>query len=190
MREKIITPAADMNPPPEIPAEAKTHMSRGMAAMENYKTEVDFKDAANRFGKAVNIAPWLGNGYRDLAIAADKAGDYNRALRDLGWYLLSKPAPADVDWANDLKAKIEYRKEKAANEAQASAQEAKAKADAELAAARQRQIEEQPREVLAQLRRLVEGVDYEEYQANIVNPATLLIDLNDFKDAWVGVERS
>ena len=97
--------------------------------MEDAKTEADFKDAANEFSQAVNIAPWLGNGYRDLAIAADKSADYDRALRDLGWYLLSKPAPADVNFAEDLKAKIEYRKEKAAKEAQAATQKAVRKND-------------------------------------------------------------
>ena len=137
LRQKIIGLAQDMNPPPEIPAEAKRHMARGIAAMEDAKTVGDFNDAATEFEKAVDIAPWLANGYRDLAIANDKAGNYDWALADLKWYFQTRPAQADVDGANDLKAKIEYRKEKAAKEAaQKQAEEAKAKAEADADAAR------------------------------------------------------
>ena len=128
----IIKLAADMNPPPEVPAEAKRHISRGMVAIDDgmaatktAKNEEDlknatndFEDADNEFSKAVSAAPWFGDGYRNLAIAANQAKDYDRALRDLDWYLMSKPASAEVDWANDLKAKIEYRKEKAEQERQ------------------------------------------------------------------------
>ena len=166
LREKIIRLAADMNPPPEIPAEAKRYMSRGLAAMEDAKTEADFKDAANEFSQAVNMAPWLGVGYRDLAIAADKAGDYDRALRNLGWYLLSKPAPADADWANDLKAKIEYRKEKAAKETEAAAQDARAKADS---AAREKAKQQQIRDVAAKFEQIVGGRTYYEQVASIAD---------------------
>jgi len=146
LREKIIKLAVEMNPSPETPAEARKYMARGIAAFKGAKTEADFKDAAEEFAKALNIAPWLANGYRDLAIARDKTGQYDRALSNLKWYLLTKPAPADVVWAEDLKAQIEYRKEKAAKEGQVAAQkqseEASAKAEADAAAARQKAEEE------------------------------------------------
>ncbi len=114
LRGKIIALAQTMNPEPEVPAEAKRHLSRGVAAVEDAKTPADFKDACNEFQQAVTLAQWLANAYRNLAIAQDKAGMYDEALGSIRFYLLAKPSTTDVYWAEDLKAKVEYRKEKAA----------------------------------------------------------------------------
>ena len=116
LRKKIIQLALDMNPPPEVPAEARRHMSRGVAAVEDAKTKDDFLDACNEFRQALALAPWLPNGYRNLAIAQDKAGLYIEALASLNSYRRTKPAPPDVEWAEDLQSKIEYRRDKAAKE--------------------------------------------------------------------------
>ena len=121
LRENIIALAQTMNPPPDVPAEARRHMARGVAAVEDAKTPADFKDACNEFQQAATLAPWLANAYRNLAIAQDKAGMYDQALASLRLYLLTKPSSADVDWADDLKAKVEYRKEKAAKAKEESA---------------------------------------------------------------------
>jgi hypothetical protein len=114
LREKIIALALTMNPPPEVPAESRRHLSRGVAAVEDAKTPDDFKDACNEFQQAATLAPWLANAYRNLAIAQDKAGLYDESLASLRLYMLTKPSSADMDWADDLKAKVEYRREKAA----------------------------------------------------------------------------
>jgi len=114
LRGKIIALAQTMDPPPEVPAEARRHMARGVAAVEDAKSPGDFKDACNEFQQAATLAPWLANAYRNLAIAQDKAGLYDEALASLRLYLLTKPSSADVNWAEDLKAKVEYRKEKTA----------------------------------------------------------------------------
>ncbi len=114
LRGKIIALAQSMSPPPETPAEARRHMARGVAAVEDAKTPGDFKDACKEFQQAATLAPWLANAYRNLAIAQDKAGMYNESLASLRLYLLTKPSSSDVDWAEDLKAKVGYRKEKAA----------------------------------------------------------------------------
>ena len=116
LREKIIKLVLTMSPPPEIPVEAKKHISRGVAAIEGAKNPDDFKDACNEFQQVTMLAPWLGNGYRNLAIAQDKAGMYAAALQSLSLYLLTKPSSADVEWAEDLRNKVEYRKEKSAKE--------------------------------------------------------------------------
>ncbi len=114
LRGKIIALAQSMSPPPETPAEARRHMARGVAAVEDAKTPGDFKDACKEFQQAATLAPWLANAYRNLAIAQDKAGMYDEALGSIRFYLLAKPSTTDVNWAEDLKAKVEYRKEKAA----------------------------------------------------------------------------
>jgi len=116
LREKIIKLAREMNPPPAVSDAARKYMDRGIAAMEDAKGIDDFKAASDEFTKATNLAPWLGDAYRNLAIAQDKAGQYDAALKNLRLYLLTAPALPDEDWARSLMNKVEYRREKAARE--------------------------------------------------------------------------
>jgi len=110
-----------MKPAPAVPDEARKYMDRGIAAIEGAKTEEDFRAASAEFLKAVNLAPWLGDAYRNLAIARDKSGQYDAALNNLRLYLLTSPSPADEAWAKSLINKVEYRKEKAAKESSPAA---------------------------------------------------------------------
>lgn len=105
-----------MSPKPTIPEEAKKYINRGIAAAEDAKSKKDYKDAADEFQKAVNLAPWLGAGYRGLAVTQDKAGQYSQALHNLNFFLLTNPPPSDAEAAKTLGDKIEYRMEKAAKE--------------------------------------------------------------------------
>jgi len=116
LREKIIKYVQTMKPKPAVPDEAQKYMDRGLAAIEGGKGEEDFRAASAEFSKAVNLAPWLGDAYRNLAIAQDKSGQYDAALKNLRLYLLTSPSPADEAWAKSLINKVEYRKEKAAQE--------------------------------------------------------------------------
>jgi tetratricopeptide (TPR) repeat protein len=116
LREKIIRHVQTMKPAPAIPDEARRFMNRGMAAAEEAKTEKDYRDAIEEFQKAVNSAPWLGSGYRNLAVVQDKAGLYSQAVQNLKCYLLTNPPTADADAAKTLMDKIEYRQEKKAKE--------------------------------------------------------------------------
>lgn len=113
LREKIILYAQCMRPAAAIPDEARRHMNRGIAAAEGASAESDYLDAIAEFQKAVDIAPWLGSGYRNLAVMQDKAGQYAQALQNLKLFLLTNPAAADAEAAKSLMDKIEYRQEKA-----------------------------------------------------------------------------
>jgi tetratricopeptide (TPR) repeat protein len=121
LREKIIKHVQTMKPKPAIPEEVQKYMDRGIAAIESAKTAEDFQDAAAEFMKAVTAAPWLGNGYRNLVIAQDKAGQYDAALKNLQLYLLTRPSSSDEAWAKTLMNKVEYRKEKVAKESSPAA---------------------------------------------------------------------
>lgn len=118
LRVKIIEHVQAMKPAPAIPDEAKRYMARGMAAVEEAKNEADYKEAISEFEKVVYIAPWLGEGYRNLGIAQDKAGQYDAAKKNLNLYLLTNPA--DTEKVKNLIYKIEFRREKAQKEAVAS----------------------------------------------------------------------
>ena len=116
LREKIIRHVQTMRPKPAVPDEAQKYMDRGLAAIEGGKGEEDFRAASVEFTKAASLAPWLGDAYRNLAIAQDKSGQFDAALKSLRLYLLTSPSPADEAWAKSLINKVEYRKEKAAKE--------------------------------------------------------------------------
>jgi tetratricopeptide (TPR) repeat protein len=127
LREKIIKHVQTMKQKPAVPDEARKYMDRGMAAIEGGKGEEDFRAASVEFTKAANLAPWLGDAYRNLAIAQDKSGQYDAALKNLRLYLLTSPFPVDEAWAKSLINKVEYRKEKEARESSPAAIAAKEK---------------------------------------------------------------
>ncbi len=129
--EHVIALAGLMDPRPAIPAEARKHIARGEAAAEDARTEDDFKDAIGEFQAALNIAPWMADGYRNLAVVQEKARQYESALVSLRLYLLTKPSASDVEWAWDQQTKIEYRQEKAAKETRTKEPAAGASAAAE-----------------------------------------------------------
>ena len=121
LREKIIKYVQTMKSAPLVSEEVKRHMSRGIAAIEEATAEGDFKEAIAEFEQVVNAAPWLGQGYRNLGIAQDKAGQYDAAINNLNLYLLTNPA--DAEKAKDLIYKIEFRRDKAKKEKTAKQEE-------------------------------------------------------------------
>lgn len=125
LRGKIIRHVQSMKPAPVIPEEARKYVNRGVAAGEGAKTENDYLDAIAEFQKAVNIAPWIGAGYRGLAVMQDKAGQYSQALQNLKLFLLTNPSAEDAEKAKALRDGIEYRQEKAARESSPEAIAAK-----------------------------------------------------------------
>jgi hypothetical protein len=125
LREKIIKLAQEIKPSPVIPEEARKYMDRGIAAIEGAKGEEDFRAACDEFTKVTNLAPWWGDSYRNLAVAQDKSGQYDGALKNLRLYLLTFPSPSDEAWAKSLINKVEYRKEKVAKESSPAAVAAK-----------------------------------------------------------------
>jgi len=156
LREKIIRHVQAMKPVPAVPEEARKYVNRGMAAAEGAKTESDYKDAIAEFQKAVNIAPWVGAGYRGLAVMQDKAGQYTQALQNLKLFVLTNPPAADADAAKTLMDKIEYRQEKAAKESSPAA----------IAAQEQKKFDE-----------LLKKMDGRRYKAPPVGPYRYVVDV-------------
>ncbi len=117
LREKIIRHAQTMSPAPAVPEEAERYMARGTAAVKNAKDANDFRDAVNEFEKATLAAPWLASAYYNLGIARDKAGQYADAIKSLKLYLLAAPNAPDIKAVKNLVYEIEYKQEKAVQEA-------------------------------------------------------------------------
>ena len=97
LRERIIKLAAEMNPAPAIPEEAKRFMVRGATAFKAAKSPEDARDAVAEFEKATLAAPWLADAYNNLGVAQDKAGLYAEAIQSLKWYLLAAPNASDAE---------------------------------------------------------------------------------------------
>ena len=91
---------------------------------------MDFAEAAKEFSKVVRIAPWWADGYYNLAVAQEKAGQLNEAIRSLKLYLLAASASPDAEKIKRQIYALEYRQEKAAKEASTKRQEQEARARA------------------------------------------------------------
>ncbi|HUN53954.1 MAG TPA: hypothetical protein VMU29_02230 [Smithella sp.] len=116
VREKIIKYVQTMKPAPMIPEEAMRHMARGKAAFKDAKDVKDFSEAAEEFKEALLAAPWLAEGYYNLGIVQDKAGNYAEAMQNLQFYLMASIDAPDKSKVKELIYEIEFRKDKVAKE--------------------------------------------------------------------------
>jgi tetratricopeptide (TPR) repeat protein len=133
LRETIIKLVQRLSPAPAVPEEAERYMGRGQAAVEIAKSPEDFKRAAGEFQKALRIAPWLANGYYNLGILQEKAGQLVEAMRSYKLYLLAAPSAPDAQQVRTRIFGLEYKAERE--------KEAAAKAEQQRLA-RQREEEE------------------------------------------------
>ncbi|MBI2358410.1 MAG: tetratricopeptide repeat protein, partial [Deltaproteobacteria bacterium] len=112
-----------LSPPPSIPEEATRFSVRGEVAIKEAKSTADFGEAAKEFSKAVRVAPWWADGYINLAVAQEKAGQLSEAIRSLKLYLLASPASPDTDKVKRQIYALEYRQERAGKDAVAKGEE-------------------------------------------------------------------
>jgi tetratricopeptide (TPR) repeat protein len=111
LREKIIKLARKMQPSPSIPEEAERRMLRGEAAVEIATDRSGFEKAAKEFQAALLMAPWLSNGYFNLSLVQEKAGDYLNAIRNARYYLMASPDASDSNEVRKRIIKLEYKQE-------------------------------------------------------------------------------
>lgn len=110
LREKIITLAPTLKPPPALPAELERRMARGAAAFKGAASLADYQDAAKEFEQAALAAPWHADAYFNLGVTQDKAENYEAALHSLKLALLASPESKET---KVLIYEVEYRLEKA-----------------------------------------------------------------------------
>jgi tetratricopeptide (TPR) repeat protein len=124
LREKVIALALEMKPAPAIPEEAREHYVMGMTRMENAKDNSGYQRAIEEFKEAERTAPWWGDAYKKLALAQKAAGNYDGAIENLKYYVLTKPADARdaQDEIYKIKALSQAAEEQKGREANARAQ--------------------------------------------------------------------
>lgn len=103
LREKIINLVSKLDPPPALPEAAERHMIRAATAAKIAKSDKDIRDAIAELEKALRLAPWLADGYYNVAILKERVSDYLGAIASLKLYLLTPRAAAD---APDVRKKI------------------------------------------------------------------------------------
>ncbi len=121
LREKIIALARTLVPAPALPDEAERRMARGTEAFKEAKSPDNYRDAVKEFQQATLAAPWSGDAYFNLGLAQDKAEDFEGSLGSLKLAQLASPDSKDV---KDLYYKVEYQRDKAAEQDSAAANKA------------------------------------------------------------------
>ena len=63
LRGKIIALAQTMRTPPAVPADTYELVGRAAYAIKNANSDADFLAAADAYGKALQLAPWVADYY-------------------------------------------------------------------------------------------------------------------------------
>jgi tetratricopeptide (TPR) repeat protein len=124
LRERIIKLAPTLKPPPVSPDTAIAFEGRAQFAFRSAKSGDDFLAAAQEYEKAVAAAPWVPGYYSDLCTIYEKAGKYEDAKRNCGFYLIGLSDPAQLTDVKRRIAGLEFGIEKMAAEKRRAAEEA------------------------------------------------------------------
>jgi hypothetical protein len=100
MLEYIIDKATQLNPPPEIPEEARKHFIRAVTLQKTASQPSDYDAVIKEYDEVERLAPWWGEPWFNCAVALESEGKYQEAIRCLNFYLLTKPSGADATGAS------------------------------------------------------------------------------------------
>ena len=153
LREKIIKLALTLDPKPKVPDEALEAFGAAKYAFKGATSEKDYLAAAENFGKAALLAPWVPEYYFNEGASYEKAKRFDEAIKAFKFYLLAAPNAEDANAVRERIGGLRYQKQKSAEEAQAAAQRA---AESSAAAERDRLLHGG----MEELRRLVSGKSY------------------------------
>jgi hypothetical protein len=117
IREKAVRLGKTMSSPPAFPEEAMRRMVRGQTRLRMGGAG-SMDAAAAEMEEAVLAAPWWTDGYYNLSVVQEKAGRYDRALRNLRLYLLGTPDSAESRAAQVKIYELEVKREEAAKTAE------------------------------------------------------------------------
>jgi tetratricopeptide (TPR) repeat protein len=132
LREKIIKLALEMKPAPATPPEVYELAGRAAYAIKHATSEADFVAAAEAYGKASLLAPWLADYYFNRGVAYDKANRFDDAIAAFNWYLLAAPNAQDANEVRERIGGLKYAKEKSGRQEAERAEAARKAAEREL----------------------------------------------------------
>lgn len=170
LREKIIKLGLTLDPKPAAPYEVDELAGRAKYAIEHATSAADYVAAAEAFGKASLLAPWVPEYYFNEGISYEKAQRLDDAIKSFQWYLVAAPDAQDAKAVRERVGGLKFAAEKAAREAETNA------------AARRRQLEATLAEwlraqaitaLLDAVRQSVYGKEYATFVCNRIDPARL-----------------
>jgi len=91
LRERTIKYAQTFKQKPPVPEEYERHLSRGTAYLKRATDSDGYMKAMEELRVAVALAPWIADGYENLAAAQEKAGLFAEAIQSLNFTLLADP---------------------------------------------------------------------------------------------------
>jgi tetratricopeptide (TPR) repeat protein len=91
LRENLIKYAQTFKQKPPVPEEHERHLSRGNAYLKMAEDAAGYQKAVEELRIAVAFAPWIAEGYENLATAQEKAGLFAEAIQNLNFTLLADP---------------------------------------------------------------------------------------------------
>lgn len=101
LREKIIKLVATLTRRPELPEEARRLAIQADTIRKGANNRTEMKGAVEALERALTLAPWWIDGYYNLAIVQELAGNLAAADRSLRFYLLGNPDQRDARQARD-----------------------------------------------------------------------------------------
>lgn len=111
LREQIISAALALNPRPAIPEEARRHFIKGTTIQRDAANEGDAELAAVEYRAALLLAPWWGDAYYNLGLAAQMANRFDEAISAFRLYLLTQPPAEDARDAQDRIYAVEAKRD-------------------------------------------------------------------------------
>jgi tetratricopeptide (TPR) repeat protein len=101
--------------------QAQRHFDRGTAAVEMAGSISDFEVAAREFEEAIRLAPQWPEAHYNLGLVREKLDDLDGAINSLRRYLALAPQAADAPAVRSQINKLEFRREKLAEESRVPA---------------------------------------------------------------------
>lgn len=111
LREQIISAAMALNPRPAIPEEARRHFVKGTTIQRDATNEGEAELAAAEYRAALLLAPWWGDAYYNLGLAAQMANRFDESISAFRLYLLTQPPAEDARDAQDRIYAVEAKRE-------------------------------------------------------------------------------
>ena len=94
-----------------VPEEARSHMARGLTAVEMAKSPDEYDPAIREFQEAARLAPYWPDPQHDLGLVLEKSGKFREAVASLKEYLRLAPGAPDAASIKELVYKLEYKAE-------------------------------------------------------------------------------
>lgn len=112
MLKRVMKLYRGLDPPPAISEEARKRAVFGMTAAKDSKDSQGFDQAIEEYRKAIELAPWWGDLYYNLALVQEQRGNFRQAAGSLKLYLVASPNDPQTQLIQNKIYELEYKSDK------------------------------------------------------------------------------